>query len=222
MFKPMFAAAFALVALPAAAATVTLGGIDLPDAGVTSANSALTLETFEESLGVHISGDYGIYKSNTATRAAPAGDYSNYLTVPNNRSIGEARITFPLAGHPIRQLGLYWGSIDDYNWLSFLDAAGREIALDGYGTTLDGKEVRMAGTGAGDQVSPGSNRYVNIDFAPEEAFTTLVLHSDNYAFEIDNLAYSGRPTNTIDTPEPAMLGLLGLGLGAVALKRRRG
>ena len=221
MFKPMIAAAFALVALPAAAATVTLGGIELANAGLTSADPTLTVEHFEETTGVTIEGNYRLADDNSYQRAAPANDHSGYLTVPEDGPSGEARITFPLAGKPIRQLGLYWGSIDDYNWLSFLDAAGKEIALEGYGNTLDGAEVRAVGTGAGDQVNPGANQYVNISFSPEEAFTTLVLHSNNYAFEIDNLAYSSRPID-VQTPEPAMLGLLGLGMGAIVLKRRRG
>lgn len=217
--------ALLLAALPAAAATITLGGTPLGGQGITSAQPGMFVETFEGRPSVTISGDYVISDSSVpGKRAAPAGDASRYLAVPDARSSGEVRMAFPLARKPIRRIGLYWGSMDDYNSLSFLDASGKTIALGSYGLALSGGAVRAAAAASGDRVSAGSNRYVNIAFAPAEAFTTLVFDSSNYAFEIDNIAYSSRAAAAGSTPasEPAALALLGLGMGGLVLRRSRG
>jgi hypothetical protein len=139
-----------------------------------------------------------------STTAAPAGDSTYYYTV----SYGVGTFT-AAAGASYDYFGLYWGSIDDYNWLNFY-SNGSLIA------SINGLDVLQAGTKLGDQRSAGSNRYVNFFF--DTTFDRIDFASTSYAFESDNHAF-GR---TSSVPEPATLGLMALGLlGAAAARRRK-
>ncbi len=51
------------------------------------------------------------------------------------------------AGSSYNYFGLYWGSIDDYNWLKFYDG-------DTLLGTITGLDVIAAGTALGDQIAP--------------------------------------------------------------------
>jgi hypothetical protein len=125
-------------------------------------------------------------------------DNTEYLTT----GLGSAKLVFPGQEH---YMGLLWGSVDDYNTLSFYNGA----TLVG---SITGADVTAAANG--DQGVNGTF-YVNI-ISPV-SFDRVVATSSQYAFEFDNVAFN--PTNPV--PEPISLGLFGLGLMGVGLARRR-
>ncbi len=139
--------------------------------------------------------------------AAPSGDTTYYYSVAYPESSGTG--TFQAnAGQAYDYFGLYWGSMDDYNTLSFY-SSGSLLA------TYTGADVIASGTALGDQLSPGSNRYVNFFF--DTTFDRIDFTTTGYAFETDNHAFA----RTTSVPEPATLGLLGLGLLGARIARRR-
>lgn len=138
--------------------------------------------------------------------AAPAGDTSKYYSVAYPQSSGTG--TFQAdTGVSYNYFGLYWGSIDDYNTLSFY-SNGSLLA------TYTGLDVIAAGTALGDQTAAGSNRYVNFLF--DTTFDRIDFSTTNFAFETDNHAFAAT-----SVPEPATLGLLGMGLLGAGMARRR-
>jgi PEP-CTERM motif-containing protein len=135
--------------------------------------------------------------------AAPAGDATPYLTVAYPAQTGTMLATL---GASYNYFGLYWGSIDDYNWLKFYDG-------DTLLATVTGNDVIQAGTQLGDQMAPGSNRYVNF-VLNDMSFNKIEFGTSNFAFESDNHALAA-------VPEPGVLVLLFSALGALFLMRRR-
>lgn len=213
----------------ASAMTITMGGVAASDgSGLTTGRSGATVETFDlarisESFKssvtvngagcgtnvVSASGDASMTNGSVGgVRAAPAGDTTCFYSTPDQSSHGSSTITFPGAKGPIDYLGFYWGSMDNYNTLVFLDAKGNTVG------SINGADVRAAGAAAGDQMALGSNRYVNIDFGKGEQFSEVRFDSTSYAFEIDNLAFQS-------VPEPATFAVLGLGALALGAARRR-
>jgi hypothetical protein len=125
-------------------------------------------------------------------------DTTRYLST----GVGSVTLAFPGQEH---YMGLLWGSVDNYNTLSFYDGA----TLVG---SITGTDVTAAANG--DQGANGTF-YVNI-ISPV-SFDRVVASSSQYAFEFDNVAFN--PTNPV--PEPISLGLFGLGLMGLGLARRR-
>jgi hypothetical protein len=137
--------------------------------------------------------------------AAPAGDTTAFLSVAYPDRAGLE--TFEAApGASYNYFGLYWGSIDDYNLLAFYNG-------DTLLKTITGLDVIQSGTALGNQVAPGSNRYVNFWFHGM-TFDRVVFGTTNFAFESDNHAYA-------TVPEPGTLALMGAGLAAFGFMRRR-
>jgi hypothetical protein len=136
--------------------------------------------------------------------AAPAGDSSYYYTVAYPQQVGVGSFHAD-AGQSYNYFGLYWGSIDAYNLLSFY-SNGSWIG------SINGSQVIQVGTTLGDQMSAGSNRYVNFLF--DTTFDRVDFYTSNFAFETDNHAFA-------TVPEPATLGLFGLGLLGAGFVRRR-
>jgi hypothetical protein len=153
------------------------------------------------------SGNYQIVSGSVSGQyAQPAGTNTPYLSVPNPVSNGTA--TFSL-GTQANYFGLFWGSIDTYNSISFL-LGGNVVA------TYSGAQFPPAN---GNQTDYESNKYINFEFVNGEMFDAVRFTSTNFAFESDNHAY--RAVSGGSVPAPGPLALFGLGLAALGLRSRR-
>jgi hypothetical protein len=124
------------------------------------------------------------------SNGVPFGDNQNgpdtttYLTT----GLGSITLTFP---NPEQYVGLLWGSVDNYNTLSFYN--GNTLVGTVTGTQVDANAN-------GDQGAFGTY-YVNIDSTV--SFTSVVATSNGYAFEFDNVAYNSSPADIAAVPEPS-------------------
>ncbi|MDB5892834.1 MAG: hypothetical protein JWQ88_365 [Rhodoferax sp.] len=188
------------------------GGANTQGCGLDSPSSLVSLTggTYDFRIGsiqnvaAAPSGDAGCYAYGpTAGGKLPdvvKVDYTNLLTFAKATSLN--------------YLGLYYGSIDTYNSLTFYNAAGGVI------TTVTGQSLinQFNGT-SGDQQATSSNIYVNLFFSPAEQFTSFSFTTTQVAFEMDNLVVGVNVPSRV--PEPASIALLGLGLAALGVTRRR-
>lgn len=179
-------------------------------------------------VGVTVTADpseVGIRKGSVSNvAAAPLNDTTCYGYLTNNGS-GVATTVFDytallnfyttlysadtLLG--ITYLGFYWGSVDTYNDFEFY-SDGNLV------TSITGSEL-VNGTLSGNQSSPNSNVYVNIDFSIAEQFDTLVIKTSGVAGEFDNIVV-GLSTREISVPAPTGLALFAFGLIALGLRSR--
>ncbi len=183
--------------------------ISLSAAGATTSSLAgATTIDFNNGCGyASCSGDYIIASGNLSGKyAQPAGVDSPFLSVPNP-SASTLSASFSL-GTLANYFGLFWGSIDSYNGIRFL--LGDQLVASFSGSDLVGHYAN------GDQVSLNSNRYINFDFG-SDAFDSVQLFSNGYAFESDNHAFR----TLVSVTEPAPMLLMALGLLSLALMRRR-
>jgi hypothetical protein len=183
-------------------------------------------------------GGLGIQKGSTGgIAAAPAGDSTCFGFGPRPGSSGTdatVRIDYSTlingliganlvpVGTKISYLGLYYGSIDNYNNIKFYNGntllSSTDEMLDG--GVIEGSEIlTKLGGSTGNQVSDKSNVYVNIDFAENEQFTSFEFVTTGRAFELDNIVV-GLSYRT-EIPEPASVALIGLGLLGLSATRRR-
>ena len=126
------------------------------------------------------SGDAGVVHGSSSVTAAPFigpspghADTTNYLSIGAN---GSETITFATEQN---EFGLYWGSVDSFNAISFYD--GTQLVA-----TYSGAAIAPL-LANGNQGSFSANGYVEFsDLAP---FTKVVLASgSSNAFEIDNIS----------------------------------
>jgi PEP-CTERM motif len=150
-------------------------------------------------------GSLGLY-------ATPYGDTTNYMAVLGG---GSEQISY---SSPKTSFGLYWGSVDNYNSLSFYNG-------DTLVATVTGGDVDPPMSANGGQTDYASNGYVWITALPQ--FDRVIAASGSNSFEFDNVIGGvgvGFPTASTAVPEPSTWAMLLVGfsgLGYAALRRKR-
>lgn len=146
--------------------------------------------------------------SSSGQYAAPAGNATRFAVVPADGAPtpGVATLDVTGFGKPIRSISLYWGSIDQYNTLDFLDGATVILSITG----------GLLPPADGNQSDANTNRRVNALFGlGEQNITSLRFTSTGKAFEFDDIAIAGVP----ETQSWVML-IMGFGLVGAASRRR--
>lgn len=172
----------------------------------TSPNAGFLTENFNSGFTWAWTGDGMVVSGSLSGKyAAPAGvggvpDASQYVTVPIDTAIPAINTLTATPGGSYNYIGLWWGSVDDYNVLKFY-SGGNLVE------TITGAQAINPSDANGNQTAPSTNLYVNIYDLP--FFDSFSMTSDRYAFEADNI--------TVGVPEPATLLLLGSGLLGLAL-----
>jgi len=201
------AALAATVSTAASAQSVTSTAYDQP------APSWAKVVTFDSPLpsGFSLYGGKIVQGTVPGQTAAPAGDATKYLTT------GAGQKSVLVADKGYQSIGFYWGSVDTYNTVSLYDTLGKLIAK------FTGADLPPA---TGDQSLGATNRYVSYTLDPASLISgikAIVFESAGNAFEVDNVAFGTRPGTPASVPEPATMGLFGIGLAALGrrvLKKR--
>ena len=198
MIKIALAITFSMAALSGANAAMTIvSSTNGPDSGIPAGQHLIT--NFDTSAG--LSGGFTLANGTISGQyAAPFQDASQYLAVLGGQ-------TATLAISPaVKSLSFYWGSIDDYNTVSFFSGGSLVQAFSG--TAIP------AAPADGSQGNPLNNRRVTFNFGGA-AIDSVSFGSTQNSFELDTVSGA--------VPEPTTWAMLvaGMGLVGVAMRRRK-
>lgn len=176
---------------------------------------AATVENFDGPAVWTVTGSGQVVSGSVANKySAPGGvdqinkDDTQYFTVPDPDGANSGATRFYL-GASYNYFGLWWGSIDLYNTLTFYSGDSIVASLTGADV------VAYASDANGDQLAYGANHYVNFLGLP--SFDSFEASSSEFAFEFDNVSVAN-----LNVPEPSTMLLLGFGLlGLAGLGRKR-
>lgn len=155
--------------------------------------------------GQVVTGTTGQYAAPSSNATAATVNTSAYLTVPTGSSSGTLTITTPLQSN-YNYFGMYWGSVDTYNSVTFYKGATK------VGEVLGQQVIALPNP---DLNQGDRNQAVYVNFFLDTAYDSIILTSTSYAFESDNHVFG-----VVPVPGSAVLMLSGL-LGAAFLGRRR-
>lgn len=144
----------------------------------------------------------GLYAAPYNSSLMVGPDATNYFTTPIDNTSLWSMVDF--GGATYNYLGLFWGSVDTYNQIEFLNNG--LVVPNG---TWTGTGVLSPSPANGHQTAPSTNLYVNFYNVPDfdaVRFTSFSGQggSSPFAFELDNLA-------VIPVPGALVLGLIGIG-----------
>jgi hypothetical protein len=193
--------------IPASAAVVAVapGVFTSPEAsagGVTTNdfNNGLVPSNFA------FTGNSGVVSGNKAfVYSQPAGDSTDFAYVGPGGSITE---TLGTTGVGVNYFGLYWGSPDQYNSLTFTDTQGHTVTYGEGGIQIPNFTPNVQGN---------TDSYVSF-WSTGNNWVSVSWASTTAAFEFDNVSAG------VVTPEPASIALIAGGLLAIgvgALRRRK-
>ena len=193
------------VVMSASATTITYSSIDSPadktsiytyfDNFQTETFNNTTLDTIGSVTGLDQSWAWAgtastkngsVKNSNAAPDGLSQPDQTNYLSAPNPLRSGN--VTASLGGK-YNYLGLWWGSIDSYNTISFFN--GSTLVESFTGSQIVDPNTRN---------SNGTKLSLYVNFLNLGNFDSFSLTSTNNAFEVDNIAVGTTPV-----PEPATM-----------------
>jgi hypothetical protein len=227
MNKQTIAAALAAATLGLAASAanaalvISIGGVGVANQGQTSTFSGqagYTTFDFETTPlgpimqapysgnGRVVTGSLGGQYAAPQTMANP--NTSRYLAVPTQNA-GNRTVSID-APTLSSYFGIWWGSVDNYNTITFFNG-NTEVA------SRDGAALRAV---PNPFLTPGTQSeaaYFNFTFDAGEAFTRVVLGSTGFALESDNHVFG---TAVVPVPGAAILLMSGM-LGMLFASRRQ-
>jgi hypothetical protein len=203
----------------ATAAAFVVAGATAANAGVISyswspfdhapAAGEIMVQTFDAPLAAGYTmtwnSNAGIYQGPLVSgiAAPPQNDNTKYLSVLTG---GSATLTAP---GTMNSMSFYWGSMDEYNKITFQ-------GTNGFSKSFDGDDLNSPANG--NQQAASTNRRYYFTFDPNDKINKVIFSSTGNSFEFDNIAVNDPPT---DVPEPLTLSLFASGLAGAAFLRRR-
>ena len=208
----MGAAVFSVISEPADAIMLTFGGTPVAGQGEFSSVSGVTTVDFES--GAPTSG-LAIYSApgpgpavvlgNSGTSIMSDDDNTKYLAVsPLGNALGTTPVTIAFA-NPLDYFGLYWGTPDPNNTISFFNGA----------TLLQS----FSGAAVVGSMNPSAAVYTNFFAEPGESFNKVIL-SDSGVFESDNHAYKVVASESVPEPVTSLTAFASVVAG-VLMKRQQ-